>query len=346
MVHFILNGLNQTLQVVTDFTEVSAANESAIDAPVLDLTMTAASFNTLFAFGENIYHTYSGEFPALVHTGDSSTLATKNVTSGSGNAALQEPEETDQTIASDTIRHFVYQITGARNQTGLYANIAAVNTEIDNLLILTNGATGGSATQLPLKLQHTIGQANNLTDTTNTAANLARQLKLLVGASRLVVGELYATSNILSNLVGDLSGVNGAVNYTDGVYTTGGSGNAGKTFSMTTTGSGETAAISSVTIRDNNVVGVVFSNAGTGYAAGDTVTITTDIVSTGSGVAMTAYTLVAGDIANGGALSNKLYNFLFKASDTLSFQVGVNPKSGSDFANQTTKNYKIKITMS
>lgn len=348
MVDFILNGLNQTVEVTTDFVEEQAAAETAIDAPVLDLTMTATSFNTLFAFGENIYHTYPGELPALVHTGDSSTLATKNLTSGTGNAALQEPEETDQTIADDTIRHFVFEITGARNQTGLYSNVATINTEIDDLLIKTDGVTGASATQLPLKLQHTIGEADNKTDTLTTTANLVRQLKLNVGSSRLIGasnGDIYHSSNILSNLVGELDAL--ATGLTDGTYT---HGTNSVTITLATTGGNAvTSAASGISmiVRGGRVAGVKFTTAGEGYQAGQTLTFTTNIADTGSAAtAMTGYTVVAGDLDNSGGFTNNLYNFLFKASDTLSFQVGVNPKSGSSFANQTTKNYKIKINMS
>tara|TARA_B100001063_G_scaffold37869_2_gene31443 strand:- start:22728 stop:24092 length:1365 start_codon:yes stop_codon:yes gene_type:complete len=283
-----------------------------------------------------------------------STLGTKDLTDpGTGNAEdeedgtkLQEPNETDQTIASDAIRSFIYGITGARGQDGLYSNVATINALIDTLL--TRPTTDGSSanTDLVHKLKAKIDTADAMTDTTATAANLARQLKLIClagDADRLGNGanEIYHTGNILSNLVGELDGL--ATGLTDGTYT---HGTNSVTITLATTGGNAvTSAASGISmiVRGGRVAGVKFTTVGEGYQVGQTLTFTTNI--SGSSVAMNAYTIVAGDIDNDGAFTNNLYNFLFEATDTLNFQLSVAPLASGAIGGQTTKNFHIKITM-
>ena len=329
MVSFTLNGLNNTVTNVTGFVATTAATENAVDAPELDLTMAASAWNTVFSFGEKIFHTYSAELPDLVHTGDSSTLGTKNLTAGTNNKILQEPEETNQTIAHDAIRWWIYGITGVRNQDILYSNIGIINDSIDALLV------GTTSTDLVHKLKASLDSADNLTETNTTTANLSRQLQLLTLSSapdRLgnASGEMYNAANLLSNLVGDLTSVTSGDS--DAVLTSG--------FTLSATGSGSSAVIGSVTIRGGKIVGVVFSTAGAGYAVGDIITIAHENINGGTGV---TYTLVAGDLDNNGGFTNGLYNFLFSAGDTLTFQVTIVPDT--TISGPTSKNYAIKITM-
>ena len=98
--------------------------------PTLDLTMNINEWNKVFAFGTNIYRTYSSQLPILDNNDDGKTLATEDLTATN---IIVEPEETDQTIADNVIRTWVKQITGVYNQTGLYSNIATINSEIDTL---------------------------------------------------------------------------------------------------------------------------------------------------------------------------------------------------------------------
>ena len=333
MVSFTLNGLNNTVTNVTGFVATTAATENTVDAPELDLQMTASAWNTVFSFGEKIFHTYSAELPDLVHNVDSSTLGTKNLTAGTGNKILQEPEETEQTIADDVIRWWIYKITGVRNQDILYSNIGTINGAIDALLV------GTTSTDLVYKLKASLDNADNLTETNTTTANLSRQLQLLTlsGAPDRLgneSGEMYNSANLLSNLVGDLTSVTSGD--PDAVLTSG--------FTLSDNGSSvtEDAVIGSVTIRGGKIVGVVFSTAGAGYAVGDVITITHASINSGTGV---TYTLVAGDLDNNGGFTNGLYNFLFSAGDTLTFQVSIGPNTTNAISGPTSKNYAIKITM-
>ena len=285
-----------------------------------------------------------------------STLETKDITDPGDGAAstaadgvkLQEPEETDQTIAADAIRSFIFGITNSRGQQGLYSNISTINAEIDTLLTTDGNTPAADATLLVNKLKYSIQQANGDTDSNNDVGNLSRQLKLLClagDATRLTddtATDMYASTNVLSNIVGDLSSVSGEVTYVDGIYT---HGTGSKSFSFVKSGNpaATAAVIDKITIRNGKVAGVTFSDAGAGYAAGETLTITTNILTTTANVAMTAYTLVAGDLDADGAFNNKLHNFLFEAGDSLSFQVAINPKNTP--SNQENKNYNIKVTM-
>lgn len=364
MVNFVLSGLNANVaQTSTNaLTTVTAATETESIGPVLNLTIPAAEWNKVFSIGDNIYHTYSGVLPTLDNNSDSTTLATKNLTDPGTGAAedeedgvkLQEPEETAQTIADDCIRAFIFKITDTRGQQGLYSNIADLNTEIDTLLTSTAGTPAADSTTLINKLKWSILSANGLTDSTTTVANLSRQLKLLCLASdssRLTADsatDMYHANNILSNLVGDLSGVSGSTSYTDGTYTQGTSNIdiAVSSANGTASGTGTSAAISTITIRDNKVVGVTFSNVGSGYKVGNILTISTNILAgSGDKVAMAnTYTLVAGDLDNAGGFTNKLFNFLFEANDTLSFQLTITPHTTP--TQPVAKVYNIKITMS
>tara|TARA_B110000881_G_scaffold219827_1_gene242795 strand:- start:702 stop:1700 length:999 start_codon:yes stop_codon:yes gene_type:complete len=331
MVSFTLNGLSATITNATDFVATTAAAVTALDAPELDLTMSASAWNTVFSFGEATYHTYSAELPVLVHATDNKTLATKELTSGTGNKALQEPEETSHTLSEDVVRHFIFKITGARNQSSLYSNISTVTDDIDALLI------GTGASSLAYNLKASLDSADGKTDSDTTGDNLGRQLKLLTlsGApTRLegeAAGDIYHASNLLSNLVGDLTGVTSGD--TDAVLTTG--------FTLTG-GTGTGAVIGSVTIRGGKIVGVVFSTAGSGYVATDVLSITHEDINSGTAV---TYTLVGGDLDNDGGFTNGLYNFLFSANDILNFQITIAPLSGSAYSNQASKTYAIKITM-
>lgn len=275
-----------------------------------------------------------------------STLATKDLTDpGTGNAAsaadglkLQEPAETNQTIASDAIRAFVFQITGARGQDAIYSNIANINSAIDALLL------GTISTGLVFKLKAKLDTADAMTDSTATVANLARQLKLicLAGAPDRLgsgSGEIYHTGNILSNIVGELDGL--ATGLTDGTYTHG--TNSISIVLATTGGNAVTSAASGISmiVRGGRVAGVKFTTVGEGYQPDQTLTFTTNI--SGSSVEMNGYTVVAGDIDNDGAFNNNLYNFLFAAGDTLNFQATIAPET--TITGPSSKNFHVKITM-
>ncbi len=256
------------------------------------------------------------------------TLAITKLQTPAG-TALQESEETEQTIADDTIRHFMYGITGNYNQQGSFSNLETINTTIDNLL------TGTAALTLIAKLKTSILGADLETDADTDTGNLSRQLFLQLSSgepARLTTNtyQQYHNDNVLSNLVGDLSGIAS----TTGTYTTADSIN------VATTGSGTGQVVESITVRDSKVVGVKFSKPGRGHAVADTLTFTA------TGVTFSAtYSLVAGDIDSAGGLSNNLHNFLFEAGDTLTFQCTVAPNGSATNSGQTSINYAIKVTM-
>jgi hypothetical protein len=190
------------------------------------------------------------------------SLATVELSTPAG-TALQEPEEVGQTIADNTIRWFMYGITGNYNQQGSFSNLETINTTIDDLL------TGTAAGTLDAALKTSISSANGLTDTTNTTANLSRQLMLQVSsgeAARLTSNAFgqYHGDNIFSNFVGDLSGITS----TTGTYTT------ADGIAATTDGSGTGEELESITVRDSKVVGVKFSKPGSGHSVGDVITLT------------------------------------------------------------------------
>lgn len=210
------------------------------------------------------------------------SLATVELSTPAG-TALQEPEEVEQTIADDAIRHFMYGITGNYNQQGTFSNIETINTTIDDLLTGTGGST------LDALLKTSISNANGLPDTTNTTANLSRQLMLQVSSgesARLTSNAFgqYHRDNILSNLVGVLTGITS----TTGTYTT------ADGIAATTDGGGTGEVLESITVRDNKVVGVKFSKPGSGHSAGDVITLT------GSGLRVGTFTV---DGASVGAVS-------------------------------------------
>ena len=190
------------------------------------------------------------------------SLATVELSTPAG-TELQEPEEVEQTIADDAIRHFLFGITGNYNQQGTFSNIETINTTIDDLLTGTGGST------LDAALKTSITSANGLTDTNNTTANLSRQLMLQVSsgeAARLTSNAFgqYHGDNILSNFVGDLSGITS----TTGTYTT------ADGIAAATDGSGTGQELESIIVRDSKVVGVKFSKPGSGHTAGDVITLT------------------------------------------------------------------------
>jgi hypothetical protein len=298
--------------------------------PTLKLTMNASEWNKVFAFGTNIYRTYSSQLPILDNHANSETLATEDLDETN---IIIEPEETDQTIADNVIRTWVKQITGVQNQTSLFSNIAIINSDLDTLLT----SSGNDETHLVYKLKASLDTANGLTDQNTDVNNIPRDLKTQLAAdsgsaNRLTTntGQIYHTDNILSNLVGDLSGI--ATVDSDGTYTS----NLSFVYSGTAT---TVATLSHVTIRGGKLAGVRFSSAGSGYTVGQTITITND------GTSYTAYTLIAGDLDNNNGFTNNLYNFLFISEDSITFQLTMAPKGNSTFPNQISKNYAIKIVM-
>ena len=279
--------------------------------PTLDLTMNKNEWNKVFAFGTNIYRTYSSQLPILDNNDDTKTLATKDLNPTN---ITVEPEEINQTIADNVIRTWVKQITGVYNQTSLYSNIATINSQIDTLIT----GNGTDEDHLVYKLKQTLNNANGLTDATTTANNITRHLKTQLESDsdssiRFTsnVGKMYHTDNILSNLVGDLSGVTSGD--TDAVLTSG--------FTLSATGSGTGAVIGSVTIRGGKIVGVVFSTTGSGYAVSDVLSITHADINSGTAV---TYTLTTGDVDNNGGFANNMYNFLFESGDSIIFQLNYN----------------------
>jgi len=298
--------------------------------PTLDITMNKNEWNKIFAFGTNIYRTYSSQLPILDNNDNNKNFATKNLTST--NITI-EPEETDQTIADNVIRTWVKQIHGLENKTSLYSNIETINTELDNLLIDTND----NENNLVYKLKENLNNANGLTDSNTSVNNICRNLKTLLEAdssssSRLSSnsGKIYHVDNILSNLVGDLSNI--VSGQTNGTYT------SNDNIAFSSTGNGSGGILSSITILGGEIVGIKFSSAGSNYAIGDVLTFTA------SGITFSnTYTLVGGDLDNGG-FSNNLYYFLFESGDSIIFQLTINPTNTP--SNQTSKNYAIKITMS
>jgi len=298
--------------------------------PTLDITMNINEWNKVFAFGTNIYRTYSSQLPILDNNDDAKTLATEDLTSTN---IIVEPEETNQTIADNVIRTWVKQIHGVANQTILYSNIATINSEIDTLI------TGDDTDEdhLVYKLKESLDSANGLTDTNTTVTNICRNLKTLLEADssstdRLSsnIGQIYHTDNILSNLVGDLSNI--VSGQTNGTYT------SNDNIAFSSTGNGSGGILSSIIILGGEIVGIKFSSAGSNYAIGDVLTFTA------SGITFSnTYTLVGGDLDNGG-FSNNLYYFLFESGDSIIFQLTINPTNA--IPNQTSKNYAIKITMS
>jgi len=190
------------------------------------------------------------------------TLAIQKLATPAG-TVLQEPEETRQTIADDAIRHFLFGITGSYNQQTAFSNLENINTTIDDLLT----APGGLG--LDAKLTTSILNANGNTDATTTIGNLTRQLFLQLSniePARLTNNAFgqYNNDNILSNLLGSLSGITS----TTGTYTT------ANGISATFNGTGLGSELESITVRNNKVVGVKFTKPGNGYAASDTITFT------------------------------------------------------------------------
>ena len=299
--------------------------------PTLDITMNINEWNKVFAFGTNIYRTYSSQLPILDNNDDAKTLATEDLTATN---IIVEPEETNQTIADNVIRTWVKQIHGVANQTILYSNIATINSEIDTLL------TGDDTDEnhLVYKLKESLDSANGLTDSNTTVTNICRNLKTMLEAdssssSRLSSnsGKIYHVDNILSNLVGDLSNI--VSGQTNGTYT------SSNNISFSNTGNGSGGVLSSITILGGEIVGIKFSSAGSNYAVGDVLTFSATGVTFSN-----TYTLVAGDIDNNGGFSNNLYYFLFESGDSIIFQLTIIPPTVP--TNITSKNYAIKITMS
>lgn len=297
--------------------------------PTLDLTMNKNEWNKVFAFGTNIYRTYSSQLHILDN--NNKNLATKNLTAT--NITI-EPEEISQTIADNVIRTWVKQIHGVENQTSLYSNIEIINSELDNLLIDTNN----NENNLIYKLKEKLNNANGLTDSNTTVTNICRNLKTMLEAdssssSRLSSnsGKIYHVDNILSNLVGDLSNI--VSGQTNGTYT------SSNNISFSNTGNGSGGILSSITILGGEIVGIKFNSAGSNYAAGDVLTFSATGVTFSN-----TYTLVAGDIDNNGGFSNNLYYFLFESGDSIIFQLTIIPPTVP--TNITSKNYAIKITMS
>ena len=208
-----------------------------------------------------------------------------------------------------------------------------INSEIDTLI------TGDDTDEdhLVYKLKESLDSANGLTDTNTTVTNICRNLKTLLEADssstdRLSsnIGQIYHTDNILSNLVGDLSNI--VSGQTNGTYT------SNDNIAFSSTGNGSGGILSSIIILGGEIVGIKFSSAGSNYAIGDVLTFTA------SGITFSnTYTLVGGDLDNGG-FSNNLYYFLFESGDSIIFQLTINPTNA--IPNQTSKNYAIKITMS
>lgn len=213
------------------------------------------------------------------------TLAINKLQTPAG-TALRESEETEQTIADDAIRHFLFGITGSYNQQGTFSNLETVNTTIDNLL------TGTGALTLVAKLKASILAANGDTDSTTDTGNLSRQLFLQLSsgeAARLSTNtyQQYHNDNVLSNLVGDLSGIastSGTYTTADGIAATFANGGVGST------GSGE--LLESITVRDGKLVGVKFSKPGKNFLATNTVTLT------GSGLRTGTFTVDNASVSN------------------------------------------------
>jgi hypothetical protein len=200
------------------------------------------------------------------------SLATVELSTPAG-TSLQEPEEVGQTIADDAIRHFLFGITGNYNQQGTFSNIETINTTIDDLL------TGTGDSTLDTKLKSSIADANGETDADTDIGNLSRQLMLQVSsgeAARLTSNAFgqYHGDNVLSNFVGDLSGITS----TTGTYTTA----DGIAISG---GTGDDEELESITVRDGKVVGVKFSKPGNSYSVDDVITLT------GSGLKVGAFTV-------------------------------------------------------
>lgn len=199
------------------------------------------------------------------------TLATVELSTPAG-TALQEPEEAEQTIADDAIRHFMYGITGNYNQQGTFSNLETINATIDTLLTGTGGST------LDAALKTSILTANGNTDANTGIGNLSRQLMLQVSsgeAARLTNNAFgqYHGDNVVSNFVGDLS----SITSTTGTYTT------ADGIAASTGGSGTGELLESIIVRDSKVVGVKFSKPGSGHSVDDVITLT------GSGLKAVTY---------------------------------------------------------
>lgn len=229
------------------------------------------------------------------------SLATVELSTPAG-TALQEPEEVEQTIAADAIRHFMYGITGNYNQQGTFSNLETINTTLDDLLTGTGGST------LDAALKTSIAAANGDTDANTGIGNLSRQLMLQVSsgeAARLTNNAFgqYHDDNVVSNFVGDLS----SITSTTGTYTT------ADGIAASTGGSGTGELLESIIVRDSKVVGVKFSKPGSGHAENDVITLSSTgldpvayagtVTTTPTDMAAGTYTNVAltGSIAGTGA---------------------------------------------
>jgi hypothetical protein len=211
------------------------------------------------------------------------SLATVELSTPAG-TALQEPEEVEQTIAADAIRHFMYGITGNYNQQGTFSNIETINTTLDDLLTGTGGST------LDAALKTSIAAANGDTDANTGIGNLSRQLMLQVSsgeAARLTSNAFgqYHDDNVLSNFVGDLS----SITSTTGTYTT------ADGIAATTDGIGSGEELESIIVRDSKVVGVKFSKPGSGHAENDVITLSS------TGLDPVAYAGTVSALTNGTA---------------------------------------------
>ena len=142
MVNFLLNGLNNTVTNTVDFARTSAATESAIVAPTADLYMTASQWNTLFAYGNNIYRTYSGVLPSLVSHGLNFT------TNGDGTGAVVDYVTTDATNITD----IKFASGGARFRVGntITFNMSSQGTSVDNVSASAYTLVAGDLTLGPL----------------------------------------------------------------------------------------------------------------------------------------------------------------------------------------------------
>jgi len=271
------------------FTSVDANGTSRVSAAY---TLLAADLNTDGSVkditGKTITKASGDAYHGASIRINKRTLATVELSTPAG-TALREPEEFEQTIADDAIRHFMFGITGNYNQQGTFSNLETINNTIDDLLTGTGGST------LDALLKASILAANSDTDANTDIGNLSRQLLLQVSSgesSRLTNNAFgqYHSDNILSNLVGVLTGITsttGTYTTADGIAATFANGSAAST--------GTNAELESITVRDDKVVGVKFSKPGKDYLTGNTLTLSS------TGLDPVAYAGTVSALTNGAA---------------------------------------------
>ena len=344
MVNFLLNGINNTVTNTVDFTRTSAATETAIVAPTANLYMTASQWNTLFAYGNNIYRTYSGVLPSLVSYGLNLT------TNGDGTGAVLDYVTTD----ADDITDLTFASGGIRFRVSdtITLNMSSQGTSVDNVSSAAYTLLAGDLDLGPLSRtlsSKTIGVASgsfaagqyvtgpNKVDGTYTdqlsytysgtsgagavLASVTISSNTITAATWSAAGLGYGVSDIFRITVDGTTFADYTIDGGDlsvtAMATLSPATPIPKLITMTQTG-GTGAVVNRVTVNSSDqITDLEFADVGSGFSANDTLTVTIN------GSAFNALTLAETDLT--GSLKTTLLT-----GKTIDF---INSTGAGDYAN-------------